>query len=397
VLTPDTDTYYGAHMIIEEIPSDPAVSALLFTTQDWNDTREQARNKIESYVVRGPKAPWFLYETQLQGQQTILLFASVNAVLPIVGDVVYLVQDEGLPTEYSQYCRVASVESEIQTFTAGAPCNTFQRKIVTVGIDNPLRHTFDGAAITCLDDITPDAIVRTTQVADASRYFGTLKLTQAAAAGDINIQAESAYSPLVPSTRGETPVVDVQPGGDKGFTITSGPETFTIIGPAHTGGIDITLGNQALNYTYSCTPVPAPGALTVEYRSLGRWYTLQDDGSGALTGDGSGVIDYNTGSVIITLLALPDVDSAILLSWNSGAHYTDRAGSVDYDPITVQHTLATAAEPGSVSISWLQSGNTKTATVAVDGGIDGDATGHVNHATGEVFLICPPSGRSSPD
>ncbi len=386
VYTLDTDSYMGSNLILDTVPDDENVDALIFDTTDWDDTRAGARNKIESYVVRGPKGPWFLYERQLEGQRSILLFASVNAKLPVVGDVVYLVEDEDLPTEFSQYCRITDVSDEIVTFQAGSPCNTFQRKIITVEIGNPLKHTFEGAVITCLDNITPAAIIRTTQVADASKYYGASTLKTAAAIGDIEVEVASVYAALVPSTRGETPVVDVQPGGQSAISIESGPETFSIVGPANTGGIPVTLGNRALNYTYTCTPIPAPGVLTIEYRALGRWYIIQDDGTGAMAGDGSGVINFSTGSVIVTLLALPDVGSEILFSWSSAVHYIDRAGSIDIDPIIVQHTLGMPCEPGSLTATWTAGGAAKTATADITGAITGDAIGRVVNSTGELFL-----------
>jgi len=386
VYTLDTDSYMGSNLILDTVPEDDNVDALIFDTGDWNDTRDAARNKIESYVVRGPKGPWFLYERQLEGQRSILLFGSVNAKLPVAGDVVYLVENEDQPTEFSQYCRITDVSDEIISFQAGQPCNAFQRKVITVEIGNPLTHTFEGAVITCLDNISPPAIIRTTQVADASKYYGASKLKTAASVGDIEVELESVYSALVPSTRGETPVVDVQPGGQGAIKITSGGEEFSIVGPSHTGGIQVTLGNRALNYTYSCAPIPAVGVLTVEYRALGRWYTLQDDGTGALSGDGSGVINFSTGSVIVTLLALPDVGSDVLFTWASAVHYTDRAGSVDFDPIIVQHTLATPAAPGSLTVSWVEGGQAKTATGAADGVIAGDCSGRILHSSGELFL-----------
>jgi hypothetical protein len=53
----------------------------------------------------------------------------------------------------------------------------------------------------------------------------------------------------------------------------------------------------------------------VDYMALGKWYRLVDNGAGGLSGDdgvGTGMVDYATGSLVVTLGALPDVNTEIL-------------------------------------------------------------------------------------
>ena len=57
----------------------------------------------------------------------------------------------------------------------------------------------------------------------------------------------------------------------------------------------------------------APGSVRIVYRALGNTYTLTDDGAGNLKGNGSGTVSYLTGSVSVTLQALPDDRSAIVI------------------------------------------------------------------------------------
>jgi hypothetical protein len=383
VLTNNTDTYFGAHVIIEQPTQDDNIDVLLFSTKDWNDVRTAARDTIERYVAAGPVGPWFLYDTQVTGQRQILLFSRIDAELPNVGDVLYLVENEGQGGEYSQYARVTEVSRQSQTFNDGQ--GEFSRQVFTCQISDPLRETYHGASISRADTLTPAAKVRTTLVADASKYYGVKPLAEAVTTGASKFRVSSIYGQLVPSARSETPVVDT-PLPIKPVSVTSGPETFDIIGPSHTQAIEVTLGNRAFSYVASLRPIPAPGRLVVEYRALGQWQRLEDDGSGILDGAGSGAVNYQTGSVSVTLQALPDVKSYVLFTWSTTAHYINRAGATINEVPIAPISLGAGVSPGSVSLSWLVSGVTKTATVAVNGTISGDASGYFVHGTGEGFL-----------
>lgn len=85
--------------------------------------------------------------------------------------------------------------------------------------------------------------------------------------------------------------------------------------------IEITAINQGLAFTANLVPTPAPSTLTIDYMAQGRWYTLVDNGNGKLSGGdssyGTAAVNYQTGSVVMTLGALPDVGSCILLTFGS--------------------------------------------------------------------------------
>lgn len=175
-----------------------------------------------------------------------------------------------------------------------------------------------------------------------------------------------------------------------------------VSGPSHTRQIPITIGTRGTVYAETLTPLPAPGTLTVDYRAMGRWYRLRDDGTGQLVAndasEGTGSVDYVTGAVIVTLGALPDIDSALLMSWGSPAHYTIRAGAAaDVGAaLRLNYTLAHApVVPGSLTISYPVGGVSRSAT---DSGADGNVigtgvTGTIDYATGAVRL----SFTTSPD
>lgn len=157
---------------------------------------------------------------------------------------------------------------------------------------------------------------------------------------------------------------------------------------ADTAQIEIKANNRGYAYTISLMPTPAPGTLTVSFMAQGKWYDLKDNGKGELFGAdrsyGSGVVNLATGSVMLTLGALPDVDTSILFSWATPVNYTNRSGqaiSISKSAWQLPHTGIT---PKSLILTW---GAGLTANDAVgDGRIRGDITGTINYAEGIIDL-----------
>lgn len=156
----------------------------------------------------------------------------------------------------------------------------------------------------------------------------------------------------------------------------------------------VTATTQRLNWTQTIDPAPARGTLQVSYRALGKWYVLQDDGSGALRGAdstyGAGSLNYLTGTINVTLGALPDVGSAVIYT------YAEAITSRKIDDVPVSSvamarifgkrvSLGKAIKPGTLSLSW----NDGTARTAADNGagvITGAATGIVSYGDGSIFF-----------
>ncbi|WP_018991303.1 hypothetical protein [Aromatoleum toluclasticum] len=168
-----------------------------------------------------------------------------------------------------------------------------------------------------------------------------------------------------------------------------------VSGPAHTRRVPISLSNRGAVFSESLIPLPAPGTLVVEYRALGRWYRLRDDGTGLLVAnqvsEGTGSVDYVTGAVVVTLGALPDVDSSVVFTWGSTAHYTIRSGATTDagTALRLEYALAHApVVPGSLTISYPVGGVSRNATDSgANGAIFGaGVSGTINYATGDVVL-----------
>lgn len=151
--------------------------------------------------------------------------------------------------------------------------------------------------------------------------------------------------------------------------------------------LPVLLANRGYNYVTSLTPLPSPGSVVVSYMAEGEWYDLEDDGEGVLRGvSGSGSVNYQTGAVIITCGALPDANTAIVVSWGAPNEYIFRGNKQITTDFDIRHTVAAGTiEPGSLSITFWVGGNEYTATDDGAGNITGTyAGGVVLYGKGEV-------------
>lgn len=395
-----TSLYGGAKSIISAIPVDQALSYTLFTTNDPFDTRVEALSRVESYLYKGPLWAGALNENHLSGMRAISVIQRVGSALPPVGKTLCLVQDEGLSNEAEQYVRVIKV-SYVETLYSDSN-GDYARWIVRLDLSDSLRHNFLGHVVNRGDSYgyTGKTRLRDTTVADAAQYYGSQPLAESAAIGDRTVKANSVYTQLVPSTQTETPIVDAQPTGAI-VTVSAGARSVDILQIAETRSIPVTAENRSLNYVFSCLPLPAVRTVTVSYRALGNWYVIQDlNGDGTLTGDsaGAGTINFTTGSGVASLAALPDVGSAILISWGTPVHYRSIAGlQADIKPPHIAYTVThPRIKPSSLTVQYVSGGVTKTATEAGAGVFAGHGSGPIDYTSGRIYLtpIAMPDANS---
>ncbi|AUN95402.1 hypothetical protein [Pseudazoarcus pumilus] len=516
VRTATLEMYAGAHAIITAPPENDRISCCLFSTGSWFDQRSAARDRIESYVVAGPISRMRVYGQQLIGQRAILLYQRPEDPLPDVGEVYVLSVESGAGAGTQQYVRITAVNHELRTFTDNV--GDFQRRILTLSIGSTLSQTFAGGEVSRYSTDPSPTRLRTTQVADASKYYGLQPITEAGELGDVTLRLASVYAPLVPSTQRETgismasmmgaaqdvgdllgqqgweviasgtlprpavvvpiefqfhmrfapragtlvlarvdgtgqptgasetetgadadgniaPSMQVTGAGNRvrihGGSISYDTGTGTLLlsnggadgtgtisfriyakyipglqvsNPAHTHQIPVTLGTRGTVYPITLNPLPAPGTVVVDFRALGRWYRMRDDGAGVLVAndpsEGTGSVDYATGACIVTLGALPDVGSAVLVSWGSPVHYQRRNGANAVAATTFDLAYTLAQRPvrrGTLEVSWVVGNATRTATDDGNGNISGTGmTGTVAYHTGVVRLkFSTPPDRAS--
>lgn len=215
--TETQDAYLGAHVVFEKKPSDPRVHVIAFHAASEADTRADARNRIESYVVKGSAAGWKLLGTQYEGQRQIIGYQRLEMQVPAVGDVFCLLHNERnsqgqIISTTEQYVRITRVEYSTQTFTESTQNGfvDFQRRRLQLGLSARLEQNWPGSQPARNDTQADTATqVLETQVADASHYFGITQLAESGESTDTTIVVDDVYSPLVPSAQTEQPLIDL--------------------------------------------------------------------------------------------------------------------------------------------------------------------------------------------
>ena len=387
VQTSTLDQFFGANIIVAEPPSDPNVHISIFSTKQTFDRRTDAQNRVESYLNIGPKWDGFLYENHISGQRTIQIFQRTTAAPPAVGRTLVLVWHLGQADERRQYVRVTRVDSVERTFTTPELAD-YKANIVTCDLSDALRYDFPGTAAN--RTFTPGATateLRDTVVADAASYYSAVPLEEPVALGDAVAKATTIYTQLVPSARTEMSIIDARPANNVEVVLATSPRQVTVSSSPNSQRIKVGQENRGFNYVSILTPKPAPGTVRVQYRVGGQSYFMADDGAGALTGSGTGTVNYNTGSIAITLEALPDDRSNVLIFWGQALTYTNRSAELNFRPPEWSFSLDhVGIVPGTLSVEWTSGGVVKTATASAAGVFSGDGTGTVNHVSGLVFL-----------
>lgn len=163
-------------------------------------------------------------------------------------------------------------------------------------------------------------------------------------------------------------------------------------------GLPVTNATRRNTWAFNLRPLPAKGSLQIAYRSGGRWYVLNEDGSGAIRGSdsafGAGTLNYTTGTVSVTLGALPDAPSAIIVTHASQAAVP--AAPPELIPVSgsaiavLEFDVGKAITPGSLSITW-NDGSARTVTDdgtpgASYGTLTGYGVGTVQYGSGKISL-----------
>lgn len=156
--------------------------------------------------------------------------------------------------------------------------------------------------------------------------------------------------------------------------------------------IRITVESRSQSYTGFITPLPTRGTLSFSYRAQGRWYVLSDAGDGTLRGTdssyGAGTYSADTGSFVITLGALPDVGSSIVIQSGVPTQETvhDSINMLISQTIALSLPAGQALYPGAFDIKWMNGTTQCEATANAAWQLQGDATGEVRVGRSEVLF-----------
>ncbi|WP_435234476.1 hypothetical protein ACR30L_07940 [Psychromonas sp. PT13] len=373
------ETYYGSTIGLSETPVDDMVEVTLMSVNDPYIEREETADLIEQYLTVGAKYGGELFYDHIKGQRTIKLMQRTSRDVPNAGDVL-VVSD--LENDSEQYCRLINVSSEILDFEIQV-YGAFDLKIVTCEISEPLRYGFKGGTPNPYMSQLSYSRVYEVSVADASKYYGTKQLSDNGTFGSKSVQVEGIYNQLVPSARIDNAIVN-QPIAELvdaiANTSADGTSTTTVPMFLESQSLLVDIENQGYVYVQTLIPTPSLGTLIVKYMTQGNWYTLTEDGTGALRGEdeshGAGTLDA-FGNVTITTGALPDVKSEIIFQWGNVNANSELVGDSDFELNSkVVAQIPTVPNSADMTFTW---DNGDKVAVCTDSVITGDATGYVKN------------------
>ena len=387
----DRDPLLGANVIIAEPPADPNVSITMLSLKDPFATRADIARRIESGMSAGSEWSGYLLENHFATMRSIQVLQRPGTPAPTVGKTFVLVYLEGLSGERRQRVRIKTVDKQTRTFTQviNGQLTDFEAQVSTCELFDALLYDFPGSPPTLTFARESDKTrTRETVYNDSGMFYGAARMTVASQINDNWLQLTSIYTQIVPNSRTEAASIDQQPAAQRTLVLATAPRRIEVGITPHTQRLKITEENVGLVHVFQCRPYPAPGTLVLSYRTMGNWYTLEDDGAGAFVGSGAGAVNYLTGSLSVTLKSVPDIGSSLVLSWGENTAFTNRSGSAAFRAPEYGWQLPDKPiKPGTLTITW-QSGGTaysvsdnSTGLLAGTGG-----AGNVNYATGQVFI-----------
>jgi|GEM_PF-790533 len=387
----DRDPLLGANVIIAEPPADPNVSITMLSLKNPFATRADIARRIESGMSAGSEWSGYLLENHFATMRSIQLLQRPGAPKPTVGKTYVLVYQEGQSGERRQRVRVKSVDTQDRIFSqiVNGTLTDFTAQVSTCELFDALLYDFPGSAPSRLFARETDKTrVRETIYTDSGMFYGAARLTVASQITDNWLQLTGIYTQIVPNSRTEAAAIDQQPAAGRTLVLAETPRRIEVGITPHTQRLRIGEENVGLVFVFQCRPYPSPGTLILSYRTMGTWYTLQDNGQGVFEGSGAGTVNYLTGSLAVTLKSVPDIGSSLVLSWGENTAFTNRAGSAAFRPPEYGWQLPDKPiKPGSLTISWPSGGVTYSVTDNGTGALAGTGgAGNVSYATGQVFV-----------
>lgn len=163
--------------------------------------------------------------------------------------------------------------------------------------------------------------------------------------------------------------------------------------------IQITPQTQRNVYLFDTGSIaPTPGSVRVSFRVLGRWYEARDNGAGVLVGDATGRVDYLTGTVDISLSALPDLGSVVICHWSSqgSLHTQTVVNQAQSAEIEISHTTEAIIAPGSLRITWTSGSTEVSVTDRGNQLVDSGGTKHGVVYCNDKRIVLRTNSRPNP-
>lgn len=301
--------------------------------------------------------------------------ASYYGIKPVVAEIKQAMATIKVPSLMEKIIPTSQIETPLINITAAGRRQTLidgSKDKVTITI-NKQHNAGDISSLFTGNAITPNSLIVKTSIGELNDKDASLS-HNGVAVGAVDY-AKGLITLSSPSFSARLDSLSFKPAGAD-------------LQVADTAKIDVRINNRSYGYVMTLDPIPAVGSVQVSYRSQGQWYDLIDTGAGNLTGTaGSGTMNYATGSLSVSFGELPDVDSAILISYGTQARYFNRSNTplIPYGQITLE-------DAHNLVLKWTE-GDPKTAQASATGKITGDITGRLDNGVLKLDRLLPPKTR----
>jgi len=353
IMTDNDNPYYGAHIIITKPAVDKNVKCCMFTTKSSTDTRRQAVDRVEQYVVKGYRlATYKLMGKHVAGCQQLLVEQNISDELPAVNSCLYIEERDGSKGEYIKIQKVKIKKED----------SSAKVRQIELTLWAPIQYEHEGFHEERNKTII-DTYFYNTLVADAAKYYGISKLVEPAQVGDSVVKVESIFHQLVPCAQSADALSNRNatiPFGDFVAGRADGQKQVVASGRFDT--------NRAIDI--HCLTSLLPGSVEIWIEGYASW--TNDNGEGQCE---NASIDYVRGIVSMPALYIGERNITVKAI---PAVLPNRSCYTICYPITLetQTTVFTRSirpfpKPGSFFVKYLAQGNWYTLWDQGDGTIKG--------------------------
>jgi hypothetical protein len=369
-------------VFISELPKDPNVSALLFSTKSWTDERKAAKNRVESYLAKGGQVAGMPMDTHYVGMKSLQVVMFPQELESAVGDSLVLISDEGKALQHEQYVRITKVETRTAFMVIDQ--KAVEYKIATYAISDALDQDYVGLSPKqWYSQEKSKTTIRDTLVADTGIYYSSTALVSDAGVGEYTVNAKDVYAQLIPSAQTESPIVDVNAAGES-----------VVLVPGNDGEIiasfAVTVG-ASQNLYIGLSVMPS----SMAFMLFGQSITDQGGLLKNTLGTQVGTIDYQRGLIQWTDSAgsgSTTLNITFMPAASPNQYYQSYAIPVMQNSQSTNWTgvLVPIPSPGSLSISYMAQGKFYELKDDGSGQLKGSSSsfgsGRINYETGSWSL-----------
>jgi hypothetical protein len=356
VQSQNTDTLYGAHLIMTRPPADPLVNVMMFPASAESDERVNAADRLQAYAGKGLKHDATIIDDMFQSQTSLAVTKSgaafqVNQVIYIGIEYTLPVEEEAILADLlpkgGEYVKIKEVEDR----------GSYQllRLFSPLGRTYPLNYAYVDQQNNT-QTIQPTVIRETNTDQAASHYYGISPLAQPVTAGDSVCFVDATRQPATPVNVSSVPLANRSLTGQVNFK-----SRKNLLAGAVVTSVDVTAVNQLAGYTISIPTTCDNRALLARYICEGALVTIYQGQPTEF-----GTLNYFGGQAVLELNKLVDLGTTLSIVslpsseyqvhthtiWNAGILTFEVGAGRSVVPGSVLYAVSSSFANGLFTIVW---------------------------------------------